>query len=365
MDEENIMMNNFLADYQNVLLRHVIIPGSHDAGLAGTSYGSLGMGAPRDKTVTQSATVGQQAVWGSRFFDVRIILSGGELKSYHSPGDTRALGGVGQGFESILNELKSFVEGNPTEFVIVRLSHLKDSAEVFTALMQWMARPGNQRFVYKGTGNLATKFVHELAGQLIFLIEGKKMAIDKFHSKAEIKASPSPKTLVVPGQTDGFHTLYQNKKGKPLPDVLDGLCICGEFSESTKLETIVSKQSSNYSAHDKHRTSGDSKAHLYCLYWTSTGGNIRENTQQLTANFQQVRDMVANMQGKTAKACIDNGIPLVNVKAWSTAIGLEDQARRKYAVYSCSLPNIILYDFVNEATSKAIVGLNGLTLCET
>ncbi len=363
------MMNNFLADYQNVLLRHVIIPGSHDAGLAADSYGSLGLGAPKSKTVTQSAGVGQQAVYGSRFFDVRIIKSGGQLKAYHSPGDTRKVGGVGQAFESILNELRDFVARNQTEFVIIRLSHLQDTSEVFSLLMQWMVQAPNNGIgtngdlVYKGSGNLATKFVSELAGRMIFLIEGKKMAIENFHSKAQIKDGPKP--MWIPGQADGFHTLYQNKEGKALPDVSDGLCICGEFSSSNKLDQIVSKQASNYSAHDKHRTQGDANAHLYCLYWTSTGGNIEQNTQQLTANFQQVRDMVANMQGPTARACIENNIPLVNTKAWSTAISLEDQARRQYAVFSCSLPNIILYDFVNEDTSKAIVGLNGLTLCKT
>ena len=363
------MMHNFLADYQNVLLRHVIIPGSHDAGLAADSYGSLGLGAPKSKTVTQSAGVGRQAICGSRFFDVRIIKSGGQLKSYHSPGDTRKVGGVGQGFESILNELRDFVARNQTEFVIIRLSHLQDTSEVFTLLRQWMEQAPsngigvNGDLVYKGKGNLATKFVHELAGRIIFLVEGKKMAIENFYSKAEIKGSPKP--MWIPGQADGFHTLYQNKEGKALPDVTDGLCICGEFSSSTKLDKIVSKQSANYTAHDKHRTHGDNKAHLYCLYWTSTGGNIQQNTQQLSTNFQEVRSMVANMQGKTAQSCIDNNIPLVNTKAWSTAISLEDQARRKYAVLSCSLPNIILYDFVNEDTSKAIVGLNGLTLCKT
>ena len=49
---------------------------------------------------------------------------------------------------------------NPTEFVIIRLAHIKDSAEVFQALVDWMNKGVNGNFVYKGTGNLASKFVH-------------------------------------------------------------------------------------------------------------------------------------------------------------------------------------------------------------
>lgn len=350
--------HNFLQDYQNILLRHVIMPGSHDAGLADESYAALGMlGTGKSHTVTQSVGVGQQAVFGSRFFDVRIIMSGGALKAYHSPSDSRALGGVGQSFETILNELQSFVKSNPTEFVIIRLAHLKNSPEVFTALQAWMEKLNvgvkNGNYVYKGTGNLANKFVRELAGKMVLVVESSKLIGAKFSDGK------------VPGQTNGFHKLYQNKKGKPLPDVRDGLCLCGEFANKNKLEKIVAAQTTNYSMHDQHRTHADDKVHLYCMYWTSTGGNIEENTKQLSSNFKRVRELVAQHQAGTVDHCVKNNIPLVNTKQWSNAISLEDKAREKVAVYSCSLPNIILYDFVNAATSEQIIGLNGLTLCQT
>lgn len=346
---------DFLKDYQNVLLRHVIIPGSHDAGLAAASFEKLGgrvFSGSSGSTVTQSVGVGEQANRGSRFFDVRIQLVGGQLKSYHSWMDKRSFGGTGQGFESILNELRDFVRSKPSEFVIVRLAHLKDPAPMFKALMVWMQT--NDAYICKETGNLATKFVYELAGKIIFLIEGSALVAGNFESKK------------VPGQSQGFHKLYQNKKNSPLPSVRDGLCICGEFSQSKKLEKIVAGQISNYTAHDKHRVHGnDDLHHLYCLYWTSTGGNIEENTKQLSSNFQRVRALVAKMGAGTAKHCLEKNIPIVNAKEWSTAISIEDRARLQYAVYSCSLPNIILYDFVNENISKQIIGLNCLTLCQT
>jgi len=352
---------DFLKDYQNVLLRHIIMPGSHDAGLADESYDGLGLfGTGKSRTVTQSVGVGEQAVRGSRFFDVRIIKSGGQLKAYHSPKDTRVAGGVGQGFEAILDELQGFVRSNPTEFVIIRLAHIKDSTEVFQELFAWMDKSAlygkkNSDFVYTGVGNLAARFVSELAGKMIFLIDGKKLKPAKFKGRAE----------GVPGQADGVHKLYQNKGGKPLPAVTDGLCLCGEFASSTDLAMIIESQTATYTNHDQHRTHADDRVHLYCLYWTSTGGDIKANTRNVAANFQHVRKLVAKHNAGTAAHCKKQGIPLVNTKAWSKAIDLEDRARRQYAVYSCSLPNVVLYDFVNQATSQEIIGLNGLVLCAT
>ena len=278
------------------------------------------------------------------------------MKAYHSPKDTRAFGGVGQTFEDMLDQLLGFVQSNPTEFVIVRLAHIKDSQEVFEFLLNWMDKLATRtkkkgEFVFKGTGNLANMFVHELAGKVVFVVESKKLKAAKFPGRGG-----------VPGQTDGFHTLYQNKKGKPLPDVLDGLCMCGEFASDNNLEKIVASQTTSYTLHDKHRTHADNKLHLYCLYWTSTGGNIEEHTVQMSANFRRVRDLVASQLQGTAAALLDNDVPLVNTREWSNAIRVEDRARLQYAVFSVSLPNIILYDFVNSDTSEEIIGLNDLVL---
>jgi hypothetical protein len=202
------------------------------------------------------------------------------LKDYHSPKDARVAGGVGQGFETILDELQGFVRSNPTEFVIIRLAHIKDSAEVFEALFDWMGKSAlygkkNGDVVYKGTGNLAARFVSELAGKMVLLVEGSKLKPAKFKGRAD----------GVPGQADGIHKLYQNKGGKPLPQVTDGLCLCGEFASSTNLAEIVESQTTTYGNHDKHRTHGDGRVHLFCLYWTSTGGNIKENTKKRSAHW--------------------------------------------------------------------------------
>src|SRR5262245_46825933 len=125
--------NDFLRSFPDRKLKYLTIPGSHDAGLSTDSAEKLGiLGVKGGSVVTQSDPVGVQAHNGSRFFDVRAMLVDGDLKTYHSmkkligKSDSRSLGGSGQGFISVLDDLKGFVHSNPSEFVIVRLSHLRD-----------------------------------------------------------------------------------------------------------------------------------------------------------------------------------------------------------------------------------------------
>lgn len=65
-------------------LREIIIPGSHDAGLASAYQRDLFFGSSSAVTVTQNVGVAEQATGGSRFFDVRIQNIGGTLTSFHT-----------------------------------------------------------------------------------------------------------------------------------------------------------------------------------------------------------------------------------------------------------------------------------------
>jgi hypothetical protein len=362
----------FLGTLSGCLLKQVIIPGSHDAGLSRNFQQDLSIVSSPAKTVTQSDGVLEQARAGSRFFDVRIQKIGGELKSFHTAPnllgkvplvknlkatktDTRTMGASGEGFMHILDDLRGFVQGS-TEFVIVRLSHLKDSADVFQDLWNWIEQPANSQYVYKGTGNLANKRVGDLAGTLVFVIEAKKFK----HAVTPPGGGPAR----VPGQADGFHRFYQSKGGN-LPDVLDGLCVCGEFSNKKSLGDIMKKQIDNYSHHDQHKNHRAEQAHLYSLYWTATGGNIEQNTsRELTpANFKQVRELVnATVQKNWSdKLGAHKDVLQTPGSHWlKQQFDQANLARTKFSVKSASIPNIILYDFVNDTISQQIIDLNAL-----
>lgn len=366
---------HFLGPLAQRQLRHVILPGSHDAGLAAPFQQDLNRFSSPAKTITQSAGVGAQAAAGSRFFDVRIQSIGGTLTSFHTmpnllgkvplvknikatKTDTRTFGASGQDFRGILDELRAFVAGS-TEFVIIRLSHLKDSAEIFTDLWSWIEDPNNKPHVYTGTGNLATKLVQDLAGRVVLVIEARKFK-HQITPPASVGGGPR-----IPGQADGFHHFYQSKGGN-LPDVNDGLCVCGEFSNKKTLDDILKKQIHNYAEHDQHKNHRGSQAHLYSLYWTATGGDIATNTaSELTlANFKKVRELVhkttSDNWGKKLQANHDRLLGGNSSLPLGDELRLENRARTKFAVKSASIPNIILYDFINDGTSQAIIDLNTL-----
>jgi hypothetical protein len=356
---------HFLGPLAQRYLKQVIFPGSHDAGLAAAFQQDLSRLSSAAKTVTQNVGVGGQAAAGSRFFDVRIQSIGGTLKSFHTAPnplgkiplvntikatktDTKTLGASGQDFHQILDELRSFVAGS-TEFVIIRLSHLKDSADIFQQLWTWISLPANDPYVYKGQGNLANKTVGELAGHVVLVIEAKKF-------KHAVNP-PAGGAARLPGQTDGFHKFYQSKGGN-LPNVGDGLCVCGEFSNKKKLNDILKKQITNYAHHDQHKNHQAAQSHLYSLYWTATGGDIATNTgQQLGGNFAMVRKLVN--EKLTANWANEIG-SVENYHAKKQDFDGVNGIRRKFSVKSASIPNIILYDFVNDGTSQEIIDLNQL-----
>jgi hypothetical protein len=352
-------------------LRHIIIPGSHDAGLARNYQANMSVLSSAATTVTQDAGVGAQAAAGSRFFDVRIQSVGGTLTSFHTAPnplgkiplvnklkstktDTRTFGASGQTFHDILNELRAFVAGS-TDFVIIRLSHLKDSAEIFQQLWTWIALPANNQYVYNATGNLARHTVGQLAGHVVLVIESRKFK--------HAVTPPAGGAARIPGQADGFHKFYQSKGGD-LPSVTDGLCVCGEFSNKKKLDDILKKQITNYTLHDQHKNHRADQAHLYSLYWTATGGDIEANTtQQLSQNFQKVRKLVNETVTSNWAAKIGaNQYKVLSpgIRHIDDEFRQENVARTKFAVKSASIPNIILYDFVNDGVSQQIIDLNNI-----
>ncbi len=333
--------HNFLGYLQNEKLCNITMPGSHDAGITKGSFREMGFMGNASSVTTQNLSVGEQALRGARFFDVRLKVDGGQLVTYHGPLQgkytSRIAGGTGQDFDEILYELLRFVKSHPSEFVIVRLAHLTNPKRTFKLLSEWMEL--NKGHFYKSIGNLANTLVARMSGKIIFVIDHKSlnaagMGLTGLH---------------------GFHALYQNKKGKPIPEMTDGLCICGEFSGNTKLEKIIDGQLKNYTIHDGHRCRSESKAHLYCLYWTATSkspfNNIENSNKIFRDNFGVVESMV---ESNTLK-----DIPAIgNVKAWGEKISAERLVRNKLSLNHPTPPNIVLYDFINEEQSLKIINLN-------
>ena len=108
--DEDFLCNwmQYLSD--DVKIIDVVIPGSHDAGTKGLLM----------DMATQNSTIGEQLAKGVRYFDLRVKYNlDGKLAIYHGSLQTGVL------FESVLNDIKSFIEAYPTEFLILDFQHFE------------------------------------------------------------------------------------------------------------------------------------------------------------------------------------------------------------------------------------------------
>ncbi|KAF9459494.1 PLC-like phosphodiesterase [Collybia nuda] len=102
-------------------LRHITIPGSHDAGMSVRTGGTAG--SFPCNTLTQTNSIAGQLNAGARYFDIRPVISAGEYYTghYSKIGDSWQ-GGNGQKISEIIAQVNAFTSAN-RELVILNLSH--------------------------------------------------------------------------------------------------------------------------------------------------------------------------------------------------------------------------------------------------
>jgi hypothetical protein len=97
-------MQQSLGSLGNRTLRHICMPGSHDAGMS--SYHPGTVGANFANTQTQYLDMYNQLIYGSRYFDLRPVISNGKWTSGHySKLDQIWVGGNGQSIADIISAI--------------------------------------------------------------------------------------------------------------------------------------------------------------------------------------------------------------------------------------------------------------------
>ena len=95
------------------LLKKVVIPGAHDAGTKELSYLAR----------TQDRNTADLLACGTRYLDLRVSKTkDGALKIYHGPFK-------GVTLNSVLNDVTQFLDGHPTEMLILDFQHFENDAE--------------------------------------------------------------------------------------------------------------------------------------------------------------------------------------------------------------------------------------------
>ena len=96
----------------DILVKEIVIPGSHDAGTIGMIYAAK----------TQSLPIYKQLIDGIRYFDIRVEKKkNAELVIYHSIAK-------GQTFTRVVDDILEFMNNNTTEFVILDFQHFKNES---------------------------------------------------------------------------------------------------------------------------------------------------------------------------------------------------------------------------------------------
>lgn len=93
----------------DALLKHVAIPGAHDAGTKGMPYFAA----------TQDRDIADLLNCGTRYLDLRVSSADGKLLIYHGPSK-------GTPIASVLEQVCAFVTDNPTECVLLDFQHFDE-----------------------------------------------------------------------------------------------------------------------------------------------------------------------------------------------------------------------------------------------
>ncbi|KAF2814969.1 PLC-like phosphodiesterase [Mytilinidion resinicola] len=127
-------MQQSLGSIGNRTLRHICMPGSHDAGMSSYSPGTVG--ANFENTQAQYLDMYNQLLYGSRFFDLRPVISDGNFVSGHySEVESVWVGGNGQSLADIISAVNKFT-AQYHEMIIINLSHTLNTDSNYADLTQ-------------------------------------------------------------------------------------------------------------------------------------------------------------------------------------------------------------------------------------
>ena len=127
-------MQQSLGSLGNRTLKQICMPGSHDAGMSSFDPGTIG--AHFSNSQTQVLNFYDQLVSGSRYFDLRPVISNGEWKAGHySSLEDIWVGGNGEKLSDIISQVNDFT-AKYKELVIINLSHTRDTDNDYKDLSQ-------------------------------------------------------------------------------------------------------------------------------------------------------------------------------------------------------------------------------------
>lgn len=119
-DDYSQWMGDNYEDIASKSLIKMAMLGSHDSGMS--EFGASAGGATKNTTITQDFDIEGQLNLGTRYFDIRPVISGGKFYTGHYNFGMPNCGANGQILSSIISQLNEFLK-DKRELVILRISH--------------------------------------------------------------------------------------------------------------------------------------------------------------------------------------------------------------------------------------------------
>ena len=359
----NDWMNEF-SHRADLTLSDITFPASHDAGLskAPDCYYPINQTlAPvatfvrnaitptqryksaKQDTICQQGDIRFQLDSGSRAFDVRCALRLGVPRTIHAEGGAagKAGGGYGQTVESIATQIREFLVANPSEIVILRISHTSVEVADRVRVILNLELPTAYRFL-SDERNLAAVPLNQLRGKCLII----------FHADALPETRPRI----------GFHRFARYD---PQANEHHGLHFCGDYAGFFgKTVDIAMTAFRAGNAHAAPAHGATAHRHLFMVYWqeafdvehkTVEGGNISRG-RRVNAGVKppEQRLHIDLYQG------VHYNLPfLLNVHRGTTnAMVRGVRSNCTHGNRRAFQPNWINLDFINPTVCERVIAFN-------
>jgi hypothetical protein len=313
----------------NPRLHEIVIPGSHDAGVY-NGLQSAG-GSPLSWAQCQTGNINQQALDGSRMFDLRMFIhniGGGQwtVQAGHFPGSGSVkVGAYGGGLHSVLQDAGNFVNLHHTEFLILRFTKT-NCVDAMVAEVRQLAQHVPPMQVYTGLTNIANTRVNTLAGHLVLVFDDEFQTLLNTNTTFQQQRQPG---AVLPVGVNHYNFHWNLLFFDKYPTInARGLTTCGIYADSSDTEKVY--EAAKRAAADHHQNhAGDRDRHLHFVYWQNT---IKAGDIGAATGGPKGAHATLDLFAKEAVANVLNG-------HWD-------------------IPNVISHDFVSQATCTKIIDIN-------
>ena len=336
-----------------VTLRELTMPGSHDAGVYNDPTDPANkpewrnIGVNLSLGVCHSLSIYNQARAGVRYFDIRI--SKYDTNQWRASHDLLGNGVWGANSHKILDDMTQFLDENPSEVIFYKISDHTDDKNYIEMMMRRLSR-----YLYTNNNNVANAnnlpniTLGAVRGKVILLIENKSN-FQSWH----LENAPEP--FIQKG-----YFPFNGKKGDTVNQPVtadDGLVIWGG-NNGKNIPSMIKGQLRKATEHAQHTQQGLTNI-FFQMSWTQMGGNVIANANAAIGPHSLIPALLARLEGAT-QAVVNGLIPAAaerdDLDAFyhrdiHTALPLPPDNIKAY-------PNFLHMDDSKEATSTLIIGLN-------